>query len=250
VVAARIDFVALLDLTLEIVPDSQRERAARILEVARGLLLGRDPRGEILPALGPVAVVYADAPPTAKPDQAPSLLIGVELDASKEVRPALENALRTLFNLIALDDKKSPEESRITVVERAGRTTVALGTPPAAVAYALTARRLAIGNDPDRVADFVADQGASVPERGLLATVPERITHAGGFGVVNLDRIVQRVAARRAKLAEEWNLSVQDLDGLLAAGGLFRFAYFTTTVGANSTSVRRTAGLIGRPTPR
>jgi hypothetical protein len=67
---------------------------------------------------------------------------------------------------------------------------------------------------------------------------------------LNLDRVVQRVAAHRAKLANQWNLSVQDLDGLLAVGGLFRFAYFTTTVGTNSTSVRRTAGLIGRPSPR
>jgi len=246
VVSARVDFVALLDLTLETVPDAQRQRVRRMLDAARGLLLGRDPREEIFPALGPGVIAYADAPRNAKPGEKPALVIGVALDASKDVRPALENALRTLLDLISLDDKKTAEESRISVVERAGQSVVALGTAPKAVAYVVTDEWLALGNDPDRVADFVVGQTEHSEQPSLLDAIPERITRSGGFGVVNLDRVIPQVSAHREEAAGELNLSVQDLDGLLAAGRLFRVAYFTTSVSKDSASVRRSVGMIGK----
>lgn len=245
VIAARMDLVALLDLMLDVVPESERERTGRILDAARGLLLGRDLREEILPALGPGVVAYSDMAEGAKPEVQPSLVVGVEIGKAHDVRAPLENALRTFMNLISLDAKKSAEESQIRVQERDGQTVVSLGQPPNSVSYAVTPEVLAIGNDPERVAGFIANRRPEA--QGSFATIPDRITRTGGFAVVNLDRVTDRVSSQRDRFAKEWNLSVADLDGLLAASRLFRLGYVTTTVAKDSASVRRSLGLLGKP---
>lgn len=250
IIAARIDLVASLDLVLDVVPEADRERVDRLLEVARGLLLGKDLRTEILPGLGPGVIGFADLAESSGPEAKPALVVGVEIRKPDDARPALENALRTVFNLLALDDKKTPDEVRLQKFERGGDRIVSLGTTPKSVAFAVTSELLAIGNDPERIAEFIAARTPASAPSPFVASLPEKVAKAGGFAVVNLDLVLRRVAGRRDKVAGDLNLSVSDLDGLLAAGRLFRLGYFTTTVSQDSASVRRSLGMIGKPARR
>src|SRR5690606_26076309 len=58
VAAGRIDFAALTEEVMSLLDGDQQAKAENLLTVLSGLLLGKDPRSEILPNLGPGVIAY------------------------------------------------------------------------------------------------------------------------------------------------------------------------------------------------
>ena len=154
IASGRIDAVALYEALLQIVPAEDRPKLSNLETVLTGLLLGQDLRTRILPQLGPGLLAYVDSPP--EPDDAvpkgtpPSaaspwpfpqvLVISVQGDdpaalwqthdrrkplrsrpsSAPSAAAAIENALRSVLALAALDEKRNNGRSRITTRSVAG----------------------------------------------------------------------------------------------------------------------------------
>ncbi len=79
------------------------------------------------------------------------------------VSDALENALRTLLSLLAMDEKRGQGRAGIATVEAAGASVTTLSTPiPLAYAIDRTGGRLVLGSSAAAVARYL--ESASDPE--------------------------------------------------------------------------------------
>ena len=127
------DGIALLDALSQLVPASDQPKLTNIQTVLSGLLLGQDLNTQILTRLGPSVLAYFDTPreeeeqgATPAKSQPPSgwlfpLVTVVSLGSDQAPGPAapklsaaVDNALRTVLAMIALDDKRAQGRSRIT----------------------------------------------------------------------------------------------------------------------------------------
>lgn len=260
-VAGHIDFNAIYDVAMGLVPDADRLRVDNVLTLARGMLMNKDPRTEVLPCLGPGVLIYADSP-GAGPGARWPLVVAVSLcedAASKGVAAALDNALRTMLAVYALDPKQKDASLRIEAQESLGvRLTVLRGTRPF-FAYAVDRGLFVFGNSVDAVAGYCA--GATKAGAGSRFArfraeyFPERDT----FAFVDLPQLYDVASARREALgrllaAREGRPEADarhDLDQVLALVHLFEGAFATSAIDPNFTSVHRTLGLIARdPIPQ
>ena len=166
---------------------------------------------------------------------------------------ALDNALRTVLSVTALDAEARRSRSRITTRAVAGATVTTLDVPlPFAYAVDPAHGRLVLGTSAVAVARYL--ECASDPQAGLTfrefqtAAFPDAET----FLCVDLDaltrlvdryrdRLVRNIAARQKRPASEVE---KDLEHMLALARLFRAAFVTSRMESEAHAIHHTVGVI------
>jgi hypothetical protein len=256
--AGQVDAPALHDLVIASVPDEQRDRVETVMDLFRGLLLGRDLRQEILPAMGPGVVGWVHAPEPGQPLQrAPAVLVASIGDPA--AAKAVENAVQTVMAFVSLDEDRAlplrvehqwREGARITglMEARAG------GSPR--VAFAVARGLIVLGTDFDAVAAVLADSSAGRPERQptALAARHRLFPEASTFAYLDLAALHRIALERRADL-ENFVMARsgqdrgdaptrEDLELLFELLPLFRAVYVTSSISTDATMAHQRIGLI------
>ncbi len=272
VASVHVDAVALRDALDLIVPDEDQPKLINIETVLTGLFLGQDLRSKILPRLGPGVFGYLDSPSETvveplRPGQAarrawpisPVLVLSLG-DAQKAQEPArvttaaaVDNALRTMLALTALDEKRAQGRSRIIGRMVAGSAVATLDTPiPFAYAVDRAGDRLVVSNLADSIARYL--EGSSDSKTGqrfdqFRATAfPEAETFlcidldaVNGMADGHRDILVQTIAARQKRSVADVK---KDLDQVLTLARLFQAAFVSSRIDPDATAVHQSAGLI------
>jgi hypothetical protein len=281
--SAGIDLEAVYALFGQLLPDEQRPRLANLESALSGLLLGQDLHRRIFPALGPSWIAYSDAPeesdPTPRVVSAIPLVVAVSLNDSEPSRgpatsvppgaaaeppavtiaAAIDNALRTVLAVTAINHKRNRGLNRIISREVAGAKVITFDTPiPFAYALDRARRRLVIGNsaraigryleasdDPEAGSRFhkiraVADPNAAAAR--LFLGIDFRAIHSLAGG--RRDQLAGILAERRHRPEAE---PARDLDQVLALIALFDSAFVTSRIEPDASSCVRRIGLIARP---
>jgi hypothetical protein len=251
-----IDFEAVLAAVRDLVPVSEQTRLDDLLLALRGILLGQDLPSALLPHLGPGLLVALDAPAATEPAPVFPRVAVLELGSgpgAERVAAALDNALRTLLAVYALDEKHGGGRLRVESRAVSGTTITALAasTP---YAYAISRGRLVVGSSAAVVARASAKESApgktSRFDQDRAADFPQ----AQCFAWFDLEALRRHAAARRTQLARtiaarhhcpERDVA-RDLDDVLALMSLFRGAFAAGTVDPDGKAVHGTLGLIAR----
>jgi hypothetical protein len=287
IACGHVDAVALYDAICGIVPDLDQPKLANIETALTGLLLGQDLRTQILPRLGPGVLAYLDTPserelaragstgPTSSSSSLFPLVVVLSLENAEQgasrtdeasrvdatvrrpnsasVAGALENALRSILALAAMDEKRNQGRSRITTRVVAGTAVATLDSPiPFAYAVDAAGSRLILGTSADSVARFVESSSDSKAGERFTRLRTEAFSGDETFCCVDLaalaklaeqhrDRVVQILAARKDRPAADVE---RDLTQLLALARLFDAAFITSRIEPDATSVQRRVGLI------
>jgi hypothetical protein len=246
----RVDFAALHDLVSGALGVG-RERAELVDSIAKGLLLGKDLRRDVLPNLGP-GVLVGLGEPTAEGAEAPwPVVLAVALgDRAEEagVPAAVENALRTVGGLIALGHKDEDGQGPRTR-ERDGVRVTTL--PGGRFAFAVGRGLLVLGNAPEAVAAF-AREGNGGPGARFDRVRAAYFKDSESFAYADLDRLVRVADARRDGLARRLAArrdrpdddARRDLDRSLDLLRLFRAAFATAAPAPDATSLHVRLGFI------
>ena len=252
VATARLDFGSILDLARALTPEADRPRLDNLRLVLKGLLLGEDPASLLTdPHLGSGVLIAIEAPGAAGSRPGFPVTAVVNLGDSKVVAP-LDNALRTILALRALDTKQGPP-LHVETREIQGRKVTALDAS-SPFAYAIDAGRLVLGTSSEGVANAFSTP-APAPDSGFARLQARYFPKSESFACVDLE-LGHRVAdAQRAELARQSAVkkhvpeadAARDLDQALALLKLFQAAYFTSDLAPDATSVHQTLGLIVRP---
>ena len=241
VVAGRVDFLALYDLLLGLIPEADRDRADNLALLLRGLLLDQDPRTAILPRLGPAVLAFVDAPSSGWP----AIVASLEIDARPGVAEAVDNALRTIFALHASYDGSRDDRLRIEIQAAAGlRLTTLTGARPR-FAYAIGGGRLIAGNAPGAIEAFATAVESSEGRTRFQRFRSAYFRRASNFAFLDLRLGFEAADARREVLARRLR-NREDLDHLLALIRLFEAAYATVRVDPGLAQAHQTLGLVGR----
>lgn len=273
--SARLDLSALREVIYQVVPASDHPRLANFESVLSGVMLGQDLASRILPAIGPGTIAYVESPaeggdaaPNASRGRLFPLVLVVDLSGSHPAEPrgdgggerawpsatdAIDNALRTLLALMALDEKHAPGGSTIASTEAAGARVATL-RPPIPFAYAIdrssgrlvlgtsapsVARYLEAAADPSSGARFRDLQAAAFPDYDSFVCIDlDAVTRLGGR---YRTRVASRVAARRHRPQADVE---RDLEHVLALAHLFRAAFIAGRIEPDATAIHRTFGLI------
>jgi hypothetical protein len=260
VLAGRVDVGAIWDEAVSLLGEAERAKADNLQAVLSGLLLGKDPRSEVFPRVGPGVVAYLlrEDDPSAPGDASKArlaLVLGVALADEPGVSEALGNALRTVLALAALDPKRAGAEWKVESQERDGvRLTALLSKGKVLLAYRVEPGLLAVGNSSEAVRALVRGPGDDRPDSAFEAIRARYFPDARTFLYADLeaigrladahrDALARRLAAERGAPEES---ARQDLDQVLALLGLFRAGYLTRTVDGGFRTVHHTLGLIVR----
>jgi hypothetical protein len=223
-----------------------------------------------LPQLGPGLIAYVESQPEAvesgsagsaprtdvSPPFAQVLVVSIRDDGKPgEVRAtaAIENALRTILTLAALDEKRNNGRSQIVTRTVAGANVTTLDYPiPFAYALDAVRSRLVVGSSADAVARYL--ESASNPSAGdrfrqfkSRAFLGDEtffcvdLTALGKLAGRQHDWMVEYLAARKDRKKGEVE---RDLSHLLAFARLFEAAYVTSRFEPEAAAVHRRIGLI------
>jgi hypothetical protein len=251
--AAPIDLAATGDALVELVPLADRPRLDMIFEALRGVLLGRDLRAEVLPRLGPAVVAYVEGPSDGSGSAWLPVVGAVELrdDGGEHgVAAALDNALRTLLCLYALDPRHNAAALRVESRRAGPLRVVSLGGSNAPFAYGLGPNYLVVGTSADAVARF----GTAPADTRLAPFKARYFPNARAYAAVDVARLARAAQSHREPLAQRVatargvtpEAAARDLDAALALLDLFDAAFAALAVDPNLTSVHQTFGLVGR----
>jgi hypothetical protein len=169
------------------------------------------------------------------------------------VAAAVDNALRTVLALTALDEKRAQGRSRIIARIVAGAAVTTLDTPiPFAYAVDRAGNRLVLSTSADSVVRYL--EGSSNPKAGerfrrFQATAfPEAETFLcvdldalNGLAGRHRDILAQTIATRQNRLVADVN---RDLDQVLTLARLFQAAFLTSRIDPEAAVVHHSAGLI------
>jgi hypothetical protein len=280
---AHLDASALYDALRLVVPEPDQAGLDNLETVLKGLLLGQDLRTCVLPHLGPGVVAYLDSPPAAEkaalvraPKDGGSWLlplvavIGLEegagaaaplagrsetATAAISLADALENALRTLLALAAMDKSRNQGRSRITTRSVAGAAVSTLD-PPIPFAYAVDRLRgrCILSNSADSVARYLESCSDSNAGDRFGRLKPASFAKTSTFCCVDLqalsklahahlDHLVESLAARQKRPVVEVR---RDLTHAFALSRLFEGAFITSQLETGAALVQRSLGLILR----
>lgn len=238
-----IDAKALHDGLVGLLSDAAPTPLDHVETVLTGLLLGQDLRAKILPRLGPRVVAFVEAPvipdlkkPGGGAFEFPmGIMIGLDPDRERgagdpatanrpSIGSALENALKTVLALAALDDKRGLAGTRIITSEHAGARITGFETP-ALFTFALDQdqSRLVVGTSRSVVAHGLSAQGDAKTRdrfRGLAAVASGGESLTPSFVVIDIQAAARALANRRVDLAQalaaRQGRSVAAVDGDLA----------------------------------
>jgi hypothetical protein len=277
VATTHIDAVAAFDMISQVIRDDDGARLANLETLLSGLLLGQDLHTQVLPRLGPGVIAYVDSPESSpeqgggagsKPAAAvawpfPVVVVfdlGDKATATTvSLAAAADNAFRTVFAMMALDDKKDHGPRQIATRTVAG-TTVTTMSPPISFAYAVdhALNRLVVSTSPEAIAGYL--EHVSDPKAGdrLQQLRSAAGTNAETFAFLDLDAIGQLAARHHARLLQSLaagqhrsvDLVDHDLSDMLALARLFRAGFVASQIEADATVVQRKFGLIRQPERR
>jgi len=252
---------ALFDLAVGAVGDRDQPRLRAIILAVRGLLLGLDPRAEVVPNLGPGVLGYVEAPEAGdpgEPTRLPKVLaLGVVGGpAGERAARGVENLLRTVLAVYALEERHGGGLRLETRAVAGGQVTTLTPEGPFAFAFvpgrfilatspAAVARALAAGDDPrggerlDRLRRAVAPEARFV----VLADVRAARRAADGFR----GEIVKRLAARRWLPISEADRQVGQV---LEFADLFEAAFLSASAEPDGSAFHQSLGLVRLPDPR
>jgi hypothetical protein len=275
--SGHLDAPAFYEALREIVPEEAGPKLTNLETLLGGLLLGQDLRTAILPQLGPGIIAYAESPlddasgsgatATATPEaSSSSRVVGGVIVASlrksgqpasnpTSAGPAVENALRTVLALAALDEKRNNGRSKIITRSVAGASVTALGDPsPFAYAVDDSGSRLILGTSAQTVARYL--DAASKPEAGarFRRFRARAFPDAQTFLCVDLsalsslagrhhDQLIELLATGKNRPAADVE---RDLAQVIALGKLFEAAFITSRFEPEAAAVHRRAGLLLR----
>jgi hypothetical protein len=259
---APLDFVALLDVLKSLSPDEDRPRYESLMLALRGGLLGLDPRDEVAPYLGPGVSGYLERPDSRGNDgtqpqsQRLNRVLTVQVASTAEgarAASAVDNALRTLLALCALDPKNGGGRLRVETRTEGG-TVVTFLRGPKPLAFAVHEGRIILANTPDAVGRALAAQADPKASRRLESLHARGMPGASTSAFVDLralydfadpirPALAQRLADRQKRPEAD---ASRDLDQALALARLFDAAYFTSTIDPAFTRVHRTLGFLTR----
>ncbi len=250
--AGRIHFAALTDELLLVLPASERPRAERFLANLSGFFLGKDPRGTILPNLGPGMVAFVTDSRSGEAIERPEGVLAVQLAGGPIVAEALDNALRTVLTLVVLDPKRAEAGLRVESLEQKGVKVTALVGARRLLAYSVGPDLLVLGTSAEAVSAFATAspvplaetrfgqfRAAYFPEAETFLYADLRAIH--DLADLHREDLARRFAANRREPAEA---ARRDIDQVLALMGLFQTGFATRTVDAGFNSVHQTLGLI------
>jgi hypothetical protein len=256
VATAHVDLAAVADLVRDLTPEPERPRLDTFRLALKGVLLGNDPAGLLAyPHVGPGLLAYVEPPGEPGSPPAFPIVFVVNLGADPGAEPAaaapLDNALRTLLALRALDVKQG-EPVRVETREIRGRKVTTLSRT-SSFAYTVSSGRLVMGNSAEAVARSFATPGRadSAFARLQAAYFPD----VESFACADLEAVhrvadahrpwlARRIAARQKRPEAD---AARDLDQVLALIHLFRSAFLTSAIAPDATSIHRTLGLIAKP---
>jgi hypothetical protein len=284
-VSAHVDLPALREAIYQFVPEGDHQRLRNLEALLTGLLLGHDVTSRILPALGPGVIAYLDGPaePTAENGEGAGPPSGrgglfpvvVVVDISGDgggtgpdsrrrglpapvVSDALENALRTLLALLAMDEKRGEGRAGIATFEAAGASVTTLSAP-IRFAYAIDrpGGRLVLGTSASAVARYLesasdADAGArfrdvrAVAFPGFETYICIDLDTSTRLAGRYRDRLARFLAARQNRPASDVE---KDLEHVLALARLFRAAFVASRIEPDAMAIHRTFGVILHESP-
>lgn len=284
-IAMHIDAAALLDAIQMIIPDQDQRKLTNFETILGGLLLGQDVKTRILPSLGPGAIAYLDAPDEVLeeiPNRSPKepgplpfpivLVIGLQgrgggpVPASEgrhdrgageatgpTVADALDNAMRTLLALLALDQNRGQGRGKIVTRSVAGVPIRTLDVPiPFAYAIDRTSRRVIVSTSADAIARYL--EHAADPQSGARFRQFQAAGFASAqtFGCIDLEAINRFASRHRARLVEALAASQgrpiaevdRDLTQVQGLARLIDAVLITTRIDSLATTVERSVGVI------
>ena len=271
----QVNVPALYQGVLSLFPAHSQAQLRQLETVLTGVLLGQDFRRQVLPALGPRIVAVLEAPPAAGPggDLARTegelsvlpVVLAIQLtergaaaeagSASVPVSTALENGLRTLLALAAMDEKRGQDAVRAVMRDFGGVAVHSL-EPPIPFAYAVdrASGQVVLGTSFQAVGRYL--ESATNPIAGDRFQQLRQVAapRAASFVCLDLAKVPALIKDHRQRLVEflriRQNRSAeqisQDLDQIAALAGLFEAAYAALEVDPQSASWNQTVGLLGR----
>ncbi len=276
--AAHVDATALREAIDRVTPEGDHQRLRNMEALATGLLLGQDLASRVLPVLGPGVIAYLDAPADdgekaqATPGRGRLFPVVLVVDlagdpgranqptrgqvpAAPTVSDALENALRTVLTMMALDEKRGQGRAGLATTEVAGATVTTLSTPiPFAYAIDRNGGRLVLGTSAASVARYL--EGASDPAAGARFRELQAVAFPGyeTFVCVDLEslaglagryreHLTRNLAARQKRTASDVE---KDLEHVLALAHLFRAAFIASRIEPDASAIHRCFGVIVR----
>jgi hypothetical protein len=278
--SAHAELPAMREVVYQVVPEADQQKIRHFEMLLTGLLLGQDIASRILPALGPGVIAYLDSPvesAIAKIDGAmPAggrvslfpLVVVIDLSSESEratkgaerqgptalvVSDAIDNALRTVLTVAALDDKCGQGRARIATREIAGASVNTLDIPiPFAYALDRSAGRLVLGTSAVAVGRYL--ESGSDPEAGARFRDLQAAAFPGfsTFLCVDLDAMTRLATRHRERLAHTLAARQNrppdevggDLEHVLALARLFRAAFVASRIEPDATAVYRTFGVV------
>jgi hypothetical protein len=284
-VAMHLDAAAIMDGIRMIIPEEDQPKLANLETILSGVLLGQDFKSRILPALGPTAIAYIDVPadflkratnPPSKPaGSAPMpavLLIGIQakggsLPAPSEHRQdppaadgrgatvvdALDNALRTLLALLALDQERAHGRAKITTRTIGGVPIHTLDCPaPFAYAIDRNSRRLILGTSADAIAGYLKHAAGDQAGDRFGEYQAAAFANTQTFACIDLeainrlasrhrDPLIQSLTARQGRPAAEVDRDLAQIQGLAK---LFDAVFITSRIDSQAAAIERSLGVI------
>ena len=254
---AHVDFGAVADGLIALVPEVAASKIENFRLAFNGLLLGLDVRSDVLARLGPGGLVYVERPEGNGPLERLPVALSVETGGGEKVGPAIDNALRTFLAIYALDNAHGGGRLRVESRKADGTTVTALNdsTP---FAYAIRDNRLFVGTTPGAVGRALTaasdPRGSSRVNRVRSVYFPDAVSFAladlrgiHDFAALRRVNLARLLAARQQRPESE---TARDLDQALALLDLFDAAYFTTTITPDFTRVHHAFGLVRLPQER
>jgi hypothetical protein len=255
VASVHLDAGVVLDALASLVSDADQTKLGNLGVAVNGILLGQDLRADVAPRLGPGLTAFVDR---TEPGGA-QVVLQAEIANGPEgekAGAALDNALRTLLAVHALDDKQGGGKLRLAS-RTVGDAKVTALAPVTPYAYAVSDGRLVLGRTEAAVARALTarpDPSAGAWfERLRAARFPSALSYAcADLQAIHAYAEPRRVAiARRSALRQNRPEAdaARDLDQALALIHLFDAAYATSAVDPDFRGVHRTFGLVTLPAP-
>ncbi len=259
VASAQVDFSALTDELVSLLDPVQQVKAENLLLALSGMLLGQDARDEVLPQVGPGVIAYLVRDGSTS-DQAGglrsrlALVVGLELSGGSGVSQAIENGLRTILALAALDPKRAEAGVRVESVESDGLKLTVLRGSKVLLAYYIEPGLLALGTSARAVSDFARGRPADASPSAFDRIKNRYFPGSQTFVYADLEALTQLAETYREPLARKFTTdrggdlasTRRDLDQVLALARLFQAGYMTRSVDPGFRSVHHIIGLVAR----
>lgn len=201
---APVDYTLLYDLLLRSNQEMDAAARERVDTLLRGLLMDRDPRVSVLSLLGPGTLAYL----SPNEGELPDAVMAVALNGDEGLARALENAIRTVLTLYALDAAKRKEDWRLVSHEAGGRRVTSMvreGQPGSGtMAFSVGPDALVVGMSPEAVSRFLeaspADADAAT---GFRAARTKHFPDSRTFFYADLQAAARTLASHRERLAAQ-----------------------------------------------